>query len=78
MPELTHDVASRQLTGAQLFENSPPLLAVGQMVAVSEGVLEGALATIVKRSSKDHYLVCLGEQNSQICARLPAHLLRAI
>lgn len=79
MPEVTHELRAEPLLGDfQLAgDNEQALLALGQTVVISEGILQGATGTVVKRASRGHYLVSLGEQKGQIWARLPAHLLRA-
>jgi hypothetical protein len=52
-------------------------LKIGETVVISSGILAGATGTVVKRSSRGHYLVSLEVQKGQIWMRLPAHLLRA-
>ena len=53
-----------------------PILAVGQGVVVSKGVLEGAIGTIVTPGIRGHYLIALGEKKG-LWASIPAHVLRA-
>jgi predicted component of type VI protein secretion system len=55
----------------------PPLLEPGQAILIAGGLLQGATGIVVKRIDGGHYLVSLAGQGGQICARLPAHLLRA-
>ena len=79
MPDAVHDSGADLVLGdLHLADaNCHPPLDLGQTVVISSGVLQGATGTVVKRSSRDNYLVSLGEQKSQFWAKLPAHLLRA-
>ncbi len=54
-----------------------PLLTEGQAVVICDGILERATGVVVNMSTPGHFLVSLGEPNSYILARFPAHLVRA-
>lgn len=80
MPDALHDSSTELFLEDFSLEGDavPDSLDAGQAIVVSGGALQGARGTVVKRSSRDQYLVELGETRSRFWVRLPAQLVRAV